>query len=65
MPPKGTIGLALAAYKMWSRLPPKQRAVVFAQLRKHGPKAASAAFAYYQSRKRRPGEPPQGPLPRA
>ena len=26
MPPKSTIGLALAAYKLWRRLPPAQRA---------------------------------------
>lgn len=58
MAPKGTIGLALAAYKMWNRLPPAQRAVVFAQLRKHGPKAAAAAAAYFQSRKKSPAKRP-------
>lgn len=61
MVPKGSIGLALAAYRMWNRLPPAQRAVVFAQLKKHGPKAAAAAAAYFQSRKSGPArKPPRG-----
>jgi hypothetical protein len=51
MPPKSTIGLALAAYKLWRRLPPAQRAVVFNHARKHGPKAAAAAGALIKSRK--------------
>ena len=52
MPPKSTIGLALAAYKLWRRLPPAQRALVFRQARKHGPKAAAAAGAVLKARKR-------------
>jgi hypothetical protein len=52
MPPKGTIGLAFAAYKLWRRLPPAQRAAVFEQARKHGPKAAAAAGAAIKARKR-------------
>jgi hypothetical protein len=51
MPPKSTIGLAFAAYKLWRRLPPAQRALVFQQARKHGPKAAAAAGALIKSRK--------------
>jgi hypothetical protein len=51
--PKGTIGMALAAYKLWRRLPPTQRTLVFKQARKHGPKAAAAATALLRSRKRR------------
>ena len=51
MPPKSTIGLAFAAYKLWRRLPPAQRAIVFQQARKHGPKAAAAAGAIIKSRK--------------
>lgn len=58
MPPKGAIGMALAAYRMWNRLPPAQRAAVFAQLRKQGPKAAAAAAGYVQSRKKSPPKPP-------
>ena len=49
MAPKGSIGIALAAYRVWRRLPPAQRALVVAQLRKHGPKAASAAAALVRS----------------
>ena len=50
--PRGTIGMALAAYKLWARLPPAQRKALFAQARKHGPKAAAAAGAVLKSRKR-------------
>lgn len=49
--PKGSIGIALAAYRVWRRLPPAQRALVITQLRKHGPKAASAAAALAKSRR--------------
>ena len=52
MRPKGTIGLAFAAYKLWRRLPPAQRRRVFEQAKKHGPKAAAAAGAVLKSRKR-------------
>jgi hypothetical protein len=52
MPPKGTIGMALAAYKLWRRLPPAQKRMVLDQARVHGPKAAAAAAALVKSRKR-------------
>jgi hypothetical protein len=52
MRPKGTIGLAFAAYKLWRRLPPAQRRRVFEQAKKHGPKAAAAAGAVLKSRRR-------------
>jgi hypothetical protein len=52
VPPKGTIGMAVAAYKLWRRLPPAQRQLVFKHARKHGPKAAAAATALLRSRKR-------------
>jgi hypothetical protein len=55
MRPKGKIGLAFAAYKLWRRLPPSQRRIVFDQAKKHGPKAAAAAGAVLKSRKRRSG----------
>lgn len=54
MPPKGTIGMALAAYKLWRRLPPAQKRVVFDKARVHGPKAAAAAAAMLKSRKKAP-----------
>jgi hypothetical protein len=37
----GPLGLALAAYDLWRRLPPKQRRQVLKALRKHGPRAAA------------------------
>ena len=37
----GPVGLALAAYDIWRRLPPKQRRRLAKALRKHGPKVAS------------------------
>jgi hypothetical protein len=37
----GPLGLALTAYELWRRLPPKQRQQVLKAVRKHGPKAAS------------------------
>jgi hypothetical protein len=43
MVPKSSVGMALAAYRAWRRLPPKQRRLVLEQVRKHGPKAAAAA----------------------
>ena len=52
MPPRGTVGLAFAAYKLWRRLPPAQRALVFQQARKHGPKAAAVAGAALKARKK-------------
>jgi hypothetical protein len=52
MPPKGTIGIAFAAYKLWRRLPPAQRRAPFDQAKKHGPKAAAAAGAVLKSRKK-------------
>ena len=51
MAPKGSIGIALATYRLWRRLPPAQRALVITQLRKHGPKAASAAAALAKTRR--------------
>ncbi len=52
MPPKSTIGMALAAYRLWRRLPPAQRRALFDQAKKHGPKAAAAAGAVLKSRKK-------------
>ncbi len=43
MVPKSSVGVALAAYRMWRRLPPAQKRLVLTQVRKHGPKAAAAA----------------------
>jgi hypothetical protein len=37
----GPVGLALTAYEVWRRLPPKQRQQMLKLLRKHGPSLAS------------------------
>jgi hypothetical protein len=37
----GPIGLALTAWDIWRRLPPKQRRQIVNIARKHGPKVAS------------------------
>ena len=37
----GPIGLALTAWDIWRRLPPKQRKQVLNIARKHGPKVAA------------------------
>jgi hypothetical protein len=52
MPPKGTIGMALAAYKLWRRMPPAQKRLMLDQARRHGPKAAAAATALLKSKKK-------------
>ena len=54
MTPKGTIGMALAAYKLWRRLPPAQKRLMLDQARVHGPKAAAAAAAIVKARKKPP-----------
>jgi hypothetical protein len=37
---RNPIGLALAAYDIWRRLPPKQRKQALSLARKHGPRLA-------------------------
>jgi hypothetical protein len=37
----GPVGLAIALYDIWRRLPPKQRKQALTLARKHGPKAAA------------------------
>jgi hypothetical protein len=37
----GPIGLALTAYDIWRRLPPKQRRQILDATRKHGPRVAA------------------------
>ena len=36
----GPLGLALTAWDIWRRLPPKQRRMILEQTRKHGPRVA-------------------------
>jgi hypothetical protein len=50
---KGTVGMALVAYRVWRRLPPSQKALILSHTRKHGPKAAAALAALLRSKRRR------------
>jgi hypothetical protein len=43
----GPLGLALTAWDIYRRLPPKQRKQVLDLARKHGPKVASSALKAY------------------
>jgi hypothetical protein len=36
----GTIGLALTAWDIWRRIPPRHRKTILKQARKHGPNVA-------------------------
>jgi hypothetical protein len=52
----GPLGIALTAYDLYRRLPPRQRKQVLDLARKHGPRVASHALGVYsrarESRKR-------------
>ena len=48
--PTSPIGLALTAYEIWRRLPPRQRRRVLKATRRHGPRIAAALLA----RRKRP-----------
>ena len=37
----GPIGLALTAWDIWRRIPPRHRKTIVKQARKHGPKVAA------------------------
>ncbi len=43
--PTNPIGVAITAFELWRRLPPKQRKRVLQATRTHGPKIASALLA--------------------
>jgi hypothetical protein len=45
------MGLAISAWKLWRRLPPKQRKRVMKQVRRHGPKLAAKAVKYAAARR--------------
>jgi hypothetical protein len=45
------MGLAVSAWRLWRRLPPKQRKRVMKQVRRHGPKLAAKAVKYAASRR--------------
>ncbi len=48
----GPLGLALTAYDIWRRIPPKQRKQILDATRKHGPRIAAQAI-----KRRRGGKP--------
>ena len=50
----GPVGLALTAWDIWRRLPPKQRKQVLDLARKHGPKVAARAMKARSNVKTRP-----------
>ena len=47
----GVAGLAMEGYRLWRRLPPNQRELVLAQVRKNGPRIARTAIVLVRSRK--------------
>jgi hypothetical protein len=47
----GTIGLALTAWDIWRRIPPRHRKTILKQARKHGPKVAKRVI---EARRARP-----------
>ena len=49
----GPIGIALTAFDVWRRIPPKQRRRIIAEARKHGPRLAKAAVSRQQQRRRK------------
>ena len=49
----GAFGMALAAWDVWRRLPPRQRRWVYQQVRQHGPRLAKQAYTVQKSRKKR------------
>jgi hypothetical protein len=48
----GPIGIALTAYDLWKRLPPKQRKALLDQARRHGPRLLEAAKTQRSKRRR-------------
>ncbi len=43
--PTSPLGVAMTAFELWRRLPPKQRRQVLEATRTHGPKLAAALLA--------------------
>jgi hypothetical protein len=48
----GPFKLALTAYGIWRRIPPRHRRMLIAEARKHGPRLAKAAAERRRKRKR-------------
>ena len=49
----GPLGVAIAMFDLWRRLPPKQRKLALELARKHGPKAAKKLMELQRARARR------------
>ena len=49
----GPLTVALTAYDVWRRLPPRQRRWVFKQVRTHGPRLAKQVYDAQVTRKKR------------
>jgi len=47
----GPIGIALTAWDVWKRIPPKHRKRLLGQARKHGPKLVKHAYKARKARK--------------
>ena len=52
-PRLGPVAVALTAYDIWRRLPPKQRKWLTAQARQHGPHLARQALEAQKNRRKR------------
>ncbi|MFL5927511.1 MAG: hypothetical protein ACJ77E_11320 [Gaiellaceae bacterium] len=50
----GPVGVALTAWDVWRRLPPKQRRWMMQQARTHGPRIAKQAVAAQRAKRKRP-----------
>ena len=50
----GPIGVALTAWDIWRRIPPRHRKLIVKQARKHGPRIAARMIQAQQQRRRRP-----------
>jgi hypothetical protein len=52
--PTSPLALGFAAFRLWRRLPPAQRAMILEVARTQGPRVAAAAVAAASARRRRP-----------
>jgi hypothetical protein len=49
----GPLSTALLVWDVWKRIPPKQRRMLLAQARKHGPRLAKQAYKARRRSKRK------------
>jgi hypothetical protein len=52
--PTNPVGIALTAYELWRRLPPRQRKRLLEATRIHGPRLAAALMARRRAGRSRP-----------